>query len=231
MALTPGKMEVDVAFDPERIARDLANSLAGALADITGALLNYANPDSTNPDSTPPDAAIIDWPLKTRAPKMIVTCPTCFQSVEGEPLSWEIVLDPTNGRLTNVRGLFMHAHEDTQIEVRWPFVATWEEPKREPRFTHDPVVGSPFEAAADDLEEGQERSSAWEGSEPWEFTPETDGSLPLRSAVFQALGGASTCWDEDASLTGFDSERCVEIGEALLKVIDALMIEAGWVES
>ena len=54
----------------------------------------------------------------------------------------------------------------------------------------------------------------------FEFQREEDGSLDLRSAVFQALGYASTCWDETP--TGvFDSERAVEAGDKLLAFIAA----------
>lgn len=49
------------------------------------------------------------------------------------------------------------------------------------------------------------------------FLPEEDGSLPIRSAVFQALGAASACWDKDGV---FESSRAQEIGEALMAEID-----------
>jgi len=50
----------------------------------------------------------------------------------------------------------------------------------------------------------------------FEFTPEHDGTLSIESAVFQALGAASTCW-ENLTWTGvFQSDRAKEIGEALL---------------
>lgn len=43
----------------------------------------------------------------------------------------------------------------------------------------------------------------------------------IRDAVMQALGAASTCW-EDLSGTGvFQSARAQEIGERLLEFIDA----------
>lgn len=49
----------------------------------------------------------------------------------------------------------------------------------------------------------------------FEFHREDDGSLSLESAVFQALGGASTCWVPTP--TGvFDSTRAKDIGDALL---------------
>lgn len=54
----------------------------------------------------------------------------------------------------------------------------------------------------------------------FEFDREEDGSLPLATAVFQALGAASMCW-EDVMLAGiFDSTRAKEIGDALLERID-----------
>lgn len=51
------------------------------------------------------------------------------------------------------------------------------------------------------------------------FQPEHDGSLSLESAVFQALGAASTCWDPMDGTGVFQSERAKAIGEALLAVI------------
>jgi len=39
----------------------------------------------------------------------------------------------------------------------------------------------------------------------------------VRSAVFQALGAASTCWDSLREAGVFDSTRALEIGNALLK--------------
>lgn len=54
----------------------------------------------------------------------------------------------------------------------------------------------------------------------FEFHREEDGSLPLESAVFQALGAASTCW-ENLSGTGiFNDRRAVAIGRALLEEIN-----------
>lgn len=48
---------------------------------------------------------------------------------------------------------------------------------------------------------------------------EFDRADSVESAVFQALGAASVCW-EDISGTGiFDSTRAKEIGEALLEFI------------
>jgi hypothetical protein len=49
----------------------------------------------------------------------------------------------------------------------------------------------------------------------FEFQPDHDGSLPLESAIFQALGAASMCWDPPPAGV-FDSTRAKEIGETLL---------------
>jgi hypothetical protein len=51
----------------------------------------------------------------------------------------------------------------------------------------------------------------------FEFKKEEDGSLPLRSAVFQAIGAASVCWD-DAGV--FQEDLATEIGESLIKLIE-----------
>lgn len=54
----------------------------------------------------------------------------------------------------------------------------------------------------------------------FEFQPEhEDGSLSLVSAVFQALGAASNCWDPFDCTGIFDSERASSIGNALLEKI------------
>lgn len=53
----------------------------------------------------------------------------------------------------------------------------------------------------------------------FEFQPEHDGTLPLATAVFQALGAASVCWDSMEGTGVFQSERAKAIGDALLAVI------------
>lgn len=60
--------------------------------------------------------------------------------------------------------------------------------------------------------------------EPFSFSLEHDGSLSLESAIFQALGAASVCWEkiEDAGI--FQSEHAQEIGKALLAHIHESMI-------
>lgn len=56
---------------------------------------------------------------------------------------------------------------------------------------------------------------------PFEFHREHDGSLSLDSAVFQALGAASTCWESLEGTGVFDSTRAKEIGDTLLAFIGA----------
>lgn len=55
---------------------------------------------------------------------------------------------------------------------------------------------------------------------PFEFQPEHDGSLPIKTAVFQALGAASTCWRHVERAGVFESERAEEIGNALMAEIE-----------
>lgn len=52
--------------------------------------------------------------------------------------------------------------------------------------------------------------------EPFEFQPNHDGTLPLETAVFQALGAASTCWENLRGAGIFNSTRAKEIGDKLL---------------
>lgn len=53
----------------------------------------------------------------------------------------------------------------------------------------------------------------------FDFQREHDGSLSIESAVFQALGAASVCWERMAGTGVFDSDRAKQIGERLLEVI------------
>lgn len=53
----------------------------------------------------------------------------------------------------------------------------------------------------------------------FDFTPEHDGSLPIETAVFQAIGAASVCWESMSGTGVFDSDRAKQIGERLLEVI------------
>jgi hypothetical protein len=51
------------------------------------------------------------------------------------------------------------------------------------------------------------------------FTREHDGTLPLRSAVMQAIGRASVCWEKPEGAGVFDSAAAEEVGNALLALI------------
>lgn len=51
------------------------------------------------------------------------------------------------------------------------------------------------------------------------FQPEHDGSLPLETAVFQALGAASVCWDSMDGTGVFQSDRAKEIGDTLVAYV------------
>jgi hypothetical protein len=53
----------------------------------------------------------------------------------------------------------------------------------------------------------------------FDFAPEHDGSLSIESAVFQALGAASVCWESLSGTGVFDSDRAKRIGERLLELI------------
>lgn len=213
MAAHTGDVEIDVTFDPERIARDLGTSLAGALSEIAGRLLSNAYHETG--EDRPTDPQIVDWPSRTQPPTLIVRCPMCDDSVQTTPLSWEIVIDPTSTiDAVSVRGLVQHTHDDDQTDVRWPFAAVWTPP---PVTIADVQRTFARDEVADDLEEGAERTG---NGERWEFTPDSDGALSLSSAVFQALGGASTCWEAIEHAGVFDSTRAKEIGDALLAYIE-----------
>lgn len=56
-------------------------------------------------------------------------------------------------------------------------------------------------------------------AEPFAFSPEYDGSLSLKSAVLQALGAASMCWDTLDNAGVFHAERAIEIGDTLIEFI------------
>ena len=56
---------------------------------------------------------------------------------------------------------------------------------------------------------------------PFTFDREDDGSLSVESAVYQALGAASMCWESMEGTGVFNSDRALKIGEALLAEIEA----------
>jgi hypothetical protein len=52
-----------------------------------------------------------------------------------------------------------------------------------------------------------------------------DDATDRRSAVFQALGAASACWENLSGAGVFDSTRAKAIGEALLAKLEELDAE------
>ena len=56
---------------------------------------------------------------------------------------------------------------------------------------------------------------------PFEFQREHDGSLSLETAVYQALGRASTCWESMEGTGVFDDAAARGVGQALLAHIAA----------
>lgn len=52
------------------------------------------------------------------------------------------------------------------------------------------------------------------------FDGQEGGPVSLESAVFQALGAASVCWDSESRLCGFESDACKAIGDALVVEIE-----------
>lgn len=215
---------------PENAGRILADAfgrsvgewLKGIAEDLAGSPFAPADVERDNTRPEPPETAIVEWPQATRPPLMMSMCTACGTLIEGHPAPWEIVIGPgATDNARSVQGRMTHAHEDGTV-VTWPVEAT---------FTPAPVgrirvpsiedVQHTFAETRDadeiDVEEGQETG---ESRDPWEFTPEEDGSLSVRSAVFQALGGASTCWDDLSTAGAFESERAAEIGERLMGVIE-----------
>lgn len=55
---------------------------------------------------------------------------------------------------------------------------------------------------------------------PFAFYREEDGSLSPESAVFQAIGAASVCWESMTGAGLFDSGRAEEIGDALIEELN-----------
>lgn len=54
---------------------------------------------------------------------------------------------------------------------------------------------------------------------PFDFSVEHDGSLSTASAVFQALGYASTCWENMSGTGVFQSERAKQAGDRLMELL------------
>lgn len=56
---------------------------------------------------------------------------------------------------------------------------------------------------------------------PFEFARGyDDGDLPIKSAVFQAIGAASVCWESMAHTGIFDDRRAVAIAKALMAQVE-----------
>lgn len=55
--------------------------------------------------------------------------------------------------------------------------------------------------------------------EPWGFTEHEDEELTLKSAVYQAVGGASACWENLRGAGVFREDMATEVAEALLAFI------------
>jgi len=56
-------------------------------------------------------------------------------------------------------------------------------------------------------------------TKPFEFQWGSDGPS-LSAAVYQALGAASSCWENLADAGEFQSTRALAIGEALMEYIN-----------
>lgn len=179
------------------------------------------DPKTTEAEREPlPGPTIENWPIKSHPPVVIAPCPHCGSAIEANPVTWEIVIDPTSTtESTTVRGQMQHEH-DEGVLVRWPFVATYTPPPAaDPWGLIDAEVLDGHEV---DIAEGGTKNT---NGDPWEFTPEHDGTLSIESAVFQALGGASTCWESLSEAGEFDSARAKEIGEALIERIRLISLD------
>lgn len=53
----------------------------------------------------------------------------------------------------------------------------------------------------------------------FDFNDDDTADMRIRSAVFQALGAASVCWECMDGTGIFQSDRALAIGEALLDVL------------
>jgi hypothetical protein len=197
---------VEIELDPqsrdvlERFTDSVDRFVRTIREDVTGAF------DAAN--STPlPDDTIVEWPERMKAPRVISTCPTCHKAVEDRLATWESLVSP-NG-LVGVSGFMRHMHDDggaTTWAVK--FDAAEIPPTRDDAA--DPAADAAAEIA-EDVQQGQE----YDGEEPFEFVPDSDGTITLRNAIFQALGAASVCWDDMYQTGEFDSATALKIGEAL----------------
>lgn len=98
----------------------------------------------------------------------------------------------------------------------------------EGRSVHAPAVVRP-------PDQPEERGSDMTATNPrtdddFTFSPDHDGSLSIKSAVFQALGAASVCWDDMIGTGVFDSDRAKRIGDALVAEIASRSAATGEVD-
>ena len=194
----------------------IVRSKAQTMLDVSNALISAYEPKATDAEREPlPGPTIENWPIKSHPPVVIAPCPHCGSAIEANPVTWEIVIDPTSTTdSTTVRGQMQHEH-DEGVLVRWPFVATYTPPPADPWEPIDaPVIWDDPDV---DVDEGQQKDA----SDRWEFTPDGEGNVSLAAAVFQALGGASTCWENTSARGAFDGTRAREIGDALLRFVDS----------
>lgn len=63
---------------------------------------------------------------------------------------------------------------------------------------------------------------------PFEFKVQEGEPLTIETAVFQALGAASTCWESMEGTGVFDDQYAKAIGEALLAEIRKRTVVAVW---
>jgi hypothetical protein len=60
----------------------------------------------------------------------------------------------------------------------------------------------------------------------FEFSTEADGTVSPESAVFQALGFASLCWEDMSGAGVFQSDKAKEAGDALVAYFHELVTNA-----
>lgn len=88
-------------------------------------------------------------------------------------------------------------------------------PQEGPQEAEDPLADLRSTEATNGPETG--RDGAPDPQEP--VAEEAQQADPLRTAVMEALGAASSCWIPDTGDAVFDSERATRIGDDLMAVI------------
>lgn len=59
----------------------------------------------------------------------------------------------------------------------------------------------------------------------FEFTRHEGEELTLQTAVYEAIGAASVCWESMEGTGTFDDDRATEIAQALVDFVENLMRE------